>query len=635
VLLMRVQSLARAPHSCRAPRTTIRRSYPVRRILQSCSSDVDWFGSRARDLISNDTLDAFTYNARMQQYAVRIIERSRALLHSPHAPLWLAAVAFVMSLPSLWLGLQLDDRTYLRLFASGRSPLELLHESSSTLDGLKRQGVFAWWSGTSFSIHFLRPGAALTHWLEYRGWPESAWLMHLTNCALYAALVGVATLLYRELFEPGSKLAALAALMFCIDESHAQSVGWIASRHVVLATLFALLALYFHVRGRVQRRAGLQWVSVVCHVVSLLSGEFGLATLAYLVAYALVFEPGPARTRLRSIWPHLAIGMLWLSVYISLGGGVRDSVWYRDPVHAPLDVLVQGIADLPIWLVSQLGGDVASAALVLPQWLARVLALLLFLPLLALLIPALRDFVQARFFATGMLLSCVLLFATVPQDRLLLAASFGGFGWLACFIGGVSEQASTLMRTSASALRLPHLIIAPLAFIPTLGGVSAVDGAAQALAQAVPAGITQAVAVNLPLELLTNAAWSARDGVRAPLHQLYAGFASLTATRTDLRTLELATDGAWCTRPLERMFTSAHSMPVLGQVRSVDGIRVTVLLADDAGLPTRVRFEFADALDAPGRIWLVWHERRPVRWKPPPVGGRVEVPAASRLTLVF
>jgi hypothetical protein len=572
----------------------------------------------------------------MKQYAARLFDRSRTLLYSPLAPVGLAVLALVMSLPSLWLGLQLDDRTYLRLIAEGRTPLELLHEPATALAQLKRQGVFAWWSGGSFSIHFLRPGTALTHWLEYQWWPHAPWLMHLTNCTLYACLVFVATLLYRELFAGEAKLAVLAALMFCIDESHAQSVGWIASRHVILATLFALLSLLFHIRGRVQRSSGLHAASVACHALSLFSAEFGLATLAYLVAYASVLESGPLWSRLKTIWPHAVLAAVWVYLYIAIGGGVRDSVWYRDPIDAPLDLLVQGFADLPIWLLSQLGGDVASPALVMPQWLARVLALAFFLPLLALLIVPLKAFIQARFFATGMLLSCLLLFATVPQDRLLLAASFGGFGWLACLIGGVSERASALVRSSAAAMSLPHLIIAPLAFIPTLGGVSAVDGAAQALAQAVPAsGIHQAIAVNLPLELLTNAAWSAREGVRVPLHQLYAGFSKLSVTRPDSHTLEVATDDAWCTRPLERMFTSKRSMPGPGEVRTVDGMRATVLAVNDHGLPNRVRFEFADDLEAPGRVWLVWQDRRPVRWQPPAVGARVEVAAASMLSLVL
>jgi hypothetical protein len=64
-------------------------------------------------------------------------------------------------------------------------------------------------------------------------------------------------------------------------------------------------------------------------------------------------------------------------------------------------------------------------------------------------------------------------------------------------------------------------------------------------------------------------------------------------------------------------------------------MRATVVGVDADGLPNRVRFEFADSLESPGRIWLVWDERRPKRWQPPAIGARVEVPAASRLSLVF
>jgi hypothetical protein len=529
----------------------------------------------------------------MQQTAAehtKLSERARALLHSPNAPMALALLAFLISLPSIALGLQLDDRTYLRLFASGRGPLELLHETSESLAHEKQLGVFAWWSSPDFAVHFLRPATAASHWLESRLWPDSAWLMHLSNCLLYAMLVAVAALLYRELNPRDSKLAGLAALMFTVDEGHAQSVGWIASRHVVLATLFALLALLLHIRGRVHRRFSLQLASVTCTALALLSAEYGLVALAYIAAYAGVFEPGPLPARLKSVWPHALLGLIWVSIYVALRGGVRDASWYRDPITAPADTILQGLADLPLWLVSQLGGDVASAAVVLQPAVARILALLFFVPLLALLLPPLAASKPARFFATGMLMSCLLLFATVPQDRLLLAASFGGFGWLACFMCGVGEHSSALVRNSALALRVPHLFFAPLGFIPMLAGVSAIDGATQALAhEATQSGASQAIVVNLPAELMTNAAWSLRNESDVPLHQLYAGFSNLTATRPDARTLEIAAEDSWGTRPLERMFTTRRDMPALHAVRAVDGMRATVLGVDSQSRALRVR----------------------------------------------
>jgi hypothetical protein len=573
----------------------------------------------------------------MQHAAAKLLERARAVLYSPRAPRALALLALLISLPSLAVGFQLDDRMYRRLFASGRSPLELLHESHAALAHEKQLGVLAWWSSDDFSLHFLRPGTALTHWLEYRLWPDAAWLMHLGNCLVYAALVAIAALLYRELM-PNAKLAGLGALMFTVDESHAQSVGWIASRHVLLSSLFALSSLLLHVRARSQQRAYLRWTSVLATALALASAEYGVAGLAYLSAYAAIYESGPLRVRLRTVWPHLALGALWAAAYFALGCGVRGALWYRDPFTAPAETFVQGLADLPLWLLSQLGGDVANLALVMPQWLARALALLLFLPLLWLLLPPVAATRHTRFFASGMLLSCLILFATVPQDRLTLAASFGGFGWIAGFFGMAQASASKVVRSSATALLIPHLFFAPLGYMPILSGMSGIDGAARALADAVPSsGTRQAIAINVPLELLTNAAYSvrsARDAERVPLHQLYAGFSKLRAARPDEHTLELSVEDGWGTRPIERMFTARHGMPGEGEVRDVAGMRATVLAVDDHGSPKRVRFEFADALETPGRVWLVWNGKRPARWRPPPVGADIELPAASLLSLL-
>ena len=563
-------------------------------------------------------------------------DRAKSLLYSPAAPFVLAGLALLLSLPSLGLGVQLDDRTYRRLFAEGRNPLDLLHETEAALAHAKQLGVFSWWSGSEFTIYFLRPLSALSHQLEFALWPDAIWLMHGTNCALYALLVLIATLLYRELSPSDPRLAGLAALMFAVNESHAQVVGWVTSRHVMLSSLFALLAVLLHVRSRARRSPTLLLASALCTALALLSGELGVIALGYIVAYALAFESGALRSRLISTAPHVLIGAAWLAVYAALGCGVHDAGWYRDPIQRPFYTLLQGLVDSPLWLLSALGGDCANLGLVMPQTLARVLAVLLLAPLAWLIVPVLGSSRLARFYALGTLLSCAVLFATVPQDRMLMVMSFGGFGWLACFFVSVGEHSSLLLRSSAAGLSFPHLVMAPLGFIPLLGGALGVDASAQALAEAVPrAGVTQAVAVNLPLELLTNAAWSIRDASTTPLHQLYAGFSELSAERIDAKTLELSVEDGWCTRPFERLFTTPSSLPKLGETRSAEGMRATVVEVSADGLPKRVRFQFEDGLESASRVWLAWDGRRPVRWTPPAPGKRVEVPSASRLSLLF
>lgn len=574
-----------------------------------------------------------------QQHIRKLWAQARAaygaLVESPRAPLILAAVAFGLSLPSLALGLQLDDRNYLRLLAAGRTPFALLQESPSAVAALKAEGAFAWWSGPNLSIHFVRPVSALTHWVEARLWPGAPWLMHLTNCIVYAALVWIAALTYRAIVGSTSrKVAVVASLMFCVDDSHAQSVGWIASRHVVLATLFAILALYCHVLWRRQGENVYLFASLASHALALCCSECGTTALAYLVAYAIVLEPGRLLTRIGTIAPHLAIGAIWLSSYAAVGGGVHDAGWFRDPLHAPFDLLVSGIADLPIWLISHLGGDSAGFTLIMPMWLARVLGLLFLVPLLMLLVVPLQWFVEARFFALGLVLACIPLLATIPQDRLLIGASFGGFGWIGCLMGGVKATDTKPIRGGAVALRLPHLIGAVLGFIPTLDTAAPLEHATQELVHAVPAESRETIAVNVPAEWLGVAAYSTRKDNRAPLHQLYAGFSKLSAKRVDARTLELSVeDGSWCERPLGRMYAALRSMPEPGETRVAGDIHATVVTVDSHGLPTRVRFVFPDALDAPGRTWLVWKDKKPERWKPPAVGARVDVPAASMMSL--
>ena len=565
----------------------------------------------------------------------KAVLRARALLESPAAPLALGLLALGMSLPSLRLGLQLDDRAILRLFGEGRGVLEVLHESAQSIAREKQLGVFPWWTGPGFSIHFLRPLASLSHLLEYRLWPTAAWAMHLSNCVIYACLVGVAALLYRELL-PSPAAAGLAGLMFAVDDSHAANVGWIAARHTLLASLFGLLAVLCHVRARERGRVWLEVLSVAFTGLTLVTAEFGLAALAYLAGYALVLDSGSLHARLLRLSPHALLVAAWLALYTALGCGVHDASWYRDPAAAPVDTLLQGVADLPLWLLSQLGGDVANAALVLPQALARVLALLAFVPVWLWLAPTLRVSRAARFCGAGMLLSLVPLFSTVPQDRLTLAASFGGFGWIACFMTGVTERSPVFARSGVQALRVPHLFFAPLGFIPLLGGLSAVDSTAQALARAVPERATsQAIVVNLPVELLTNIAFNIRQNRSIPLHQLYAGFSELSVARLDDRTLEITSDHGWGSRPLERLFTARRSMPGKHATRMVGDMRATVMEVNDAGLPARVRFQASSTLDAAGRVWLVWRDKRPVPWRPPRVGERVELDSPSMLGLLW
>jgi hypothetical protein len=215
--------------------------------------------------------------------------------------------------------------------------------------------------------------------------------------------------------------------MFAVDEAHALSVGWIAGRNTLLAALFSLLALHFHLRDHSRRSTAL---STACVALALLSAEAGLWSLLFLLSAALCRGSGRARDALRALAPQLALGALWAGAYVVRGHGASGSSWYRSPAE-PLRALSEAAADLPLWAAGLFGPSGLSLSILYPAWVGRLAALPLALLLGYLLWPALRRSRESRLFAAAALLALAPVAFTVPSARMLLGASFGACGWIA------------------------------------------------------------------------------------------------------------------------------------------------------------------------------------------------------------
>jgi hypothetical protein len=580
------------------------------------------FGGAMTNITQNDDARSAAPRATALAYA-------RSKLDSPAAPLWLGALAFLMSLPSLSFGLQGDDHVHARSLLHGLEPLQMLQLPPDAFATMVQDGQFAWWTSPQLSVRFLRPLASLTHWIEFSWWPDATWAMHLTNILSYAALVAIAAATYREILGRGA-VSALAGLMFTFDGGHGSAAGWIASRNTLLATLFALLSILLHARSRTQRRLALGLASAASTALALSSAEYGVAALAYLVAYACVLDSGGWGSRARSLIPNALVGLVWAAVYVSGQYGFRHGGWYRDPSSDPLGVIGFGLADLPVWFLSQLAMNIAEFTIMADPGSVAVVAAVLVSPLLAWLYPSLRESPHARFFALGMWLSILPLFTTHPQGRLLIAPSFGALGWIACAITQATRATGVLQRTGRRVMRALHLVVAPMLFMLMLGQLVGVERSARALADNLPAeGGRDAVIINLPIELLTQFAWCIREELGAPplnsLHQLYAGDAALELTRIDDRTLDITASRGWGRTPFQRLFSSKGDLPGLGSTRSPRGLQATVLEVTPDGRPLRVRFAFTTALEADQRRWLVWRGNRPRPFVPPAVGTSVAI----------
>jgi hypothetical protein len=565
------------------------------------------------------------------------------LLSSPRAPAALALLALLLGLPSLTLAPVLDDHGFrFRLSVQQRGPsaaFHLLDPAAPTPTGARM-----WWASPPSEVRFFRPLAALSHFLDYRVWPGAVWWMRLESCLLYAWLVWLAATCYRRLASveaisgDGPATWGVAALMFAVNEANAHSLSMIASRNTLLYAAFGLLALLCHHVYRDSPRAWQRSLGPLAFALSLLSGEGGVATLGYLVAYTACVDDRARALRMRSVLPYAALVALWGSAYIALDYGSGGGALFRDPSGDPLGTLIAGLADLPVWIASQLSFGFATAGLAAPPAVVRLTALPIAVVLLLVLWPTLRERRLARFLALGSLLSLAPLMATWPQDRLLVMASFGAFGLLACFFDHAARSAARSQRVARRVLVAIHLVIAPLAFIPSYLAVASVTRAENKVDAALGSdpSPSEVIVVRAPTVGTLGYTLTRRLSERRPVprrsYELYAAGSTASVTRVDAQTLELAPAAGYCSSRPECIVTDSSVPFRVGQRIDLPGMQVEIRELTQRDTPARVRFRFSSALEDPARRWLVWTARGIEPFSPPAIGTTTQLPKLSALT---
>lgn len=551
---------------------------------------------------------------------------------------WVAVLAgTLLVLPSLGTGFALDDY-YHRAVLLGRSRFRGLFGAPDEMfrffrgDPVRTRaemdvGVLPWWTYPGIKAEFLQALTVLTHRLDYALWPNRPWLMHAQSIAWYAALVAVTACLYRRLFGP-SWQAGLAALLFAIDDAHGAPAGWLANRNSVVAAFFGVSALIAHDRWR---REGWRLGGVMGPVLlaaALLAKEEGIATCAYLFAYAAFLEPSGRSRGLATLLPYAAVVVVWRTLRAYGGYGVANVGLYIDPITDPGRFLVALVERFPLYLLGQWSFIPADiAAIVGPRarsvlwWIA-----LIFLALLGLtLLPLLRRDRLARFWTIGMLLAVVPVCATIPMDRLLIGVGIGAFGLMARFLALVLGHAGPppvrfLRRLPAimmaSAFMCWHLVLAPLAlpfralspfgfksveerfYVKTPFDAS-VEGQSVVLVN--PPSILHTFFLPIRREL---------DGLPVPRHTrvLATGIHDVTIFRADRSSLTVRPADGFLFLPPDQLFRNEQHPLVLGQRVELSGMTAVVEEISRDGRVLAVRFEFGVPLEDRSLRWLRYRQ---------------------------
>jgi hypothetical protein len=626
----------------------------------------------------------------------------RRLLEQWRLPAALALAAIILMLPTLRAGLFGDDLIQrLNQLASAELParafntgfvaansgqlatvanhlFDYVHGKQAALRA-REYGIAPWWAAENWTAALWRPLTAFTHWLDYRLYPNTPALMHAHNIAWYAAAVFLAATLYRRVAEAanGSRpresspsagsedkmgkglcAAGFAGFLWLLDKNTYLPVMYVANRGFIMALVFGLLCLHAHIRWRMSKSRAWMGLSVLSLTLSLLADEGGASTLAFLLAYALVLEPGRWQARLTSLFPAAAVVLVWRAVYVGFGFGVRNFPGYVDPGYAPLLFLKDLFPRANGLLGGQLTGVPPELAMALnPRW--RMILALFFggFGLVCALVfwPIARRNVVARFWAVVMLLALVPAATVAPLSKNLGFVAVGAFGMVASFLVAFAEREEraampVLLRMTAWCIAVwfvaAHIFAAGAARMVLARAtpiIPKVAARACAFGRLAEIGNRDVVVINDPTVLSAFVPFDRayhQQSLPKSLRILIPGSMPFKVNRLDESTLVLKaqqSDLFDCPAigPLHACYACKAANDFLfGEKTWRAGERVTnnafvaeILSVSGRGAPRSLAFYFDKPLDSEKRVWLYfdWGQWSHARFVLPRLGETVEV----------
>ncbi len=569
-------------------------------------------------------------------------------------PSIVAALAVLLALPALRAGWIMDDY-YHRTVMSPVSPYrELLGPPAEMFRFFRGDpvrtgrvmdvGVFPWWTDPTLKAEFLQALTVLTHQLDYALWPDSPVLMHAQSLLWLGAVVAAVAVFYRRMLGP-TWVAAVAALLFAVDDARGPVVGFIANRNVLIAATFGVSALICHDRWRREGSWRVAFLAPLLLAAALFSKEEGIGTCAYLGAYGLFADRAGRWRGCVALAPYVVVVFVWRSIRDYWGYGVQNMGLYVDPLTDPGPFMAALGERAPILILGQWGPIPAETAVVLhpPYSLAFLIAAVVFASLLLIAFaPLLKRDRLSRFWAAGMLFATVPVCATLPMDRLLTFAGIGAFGLLAqffAFVFGSSRNAPSIRWRRIAVYGLAwffvavHVVWAPLALPFRAANPLGPRWVEQRLYVHTPLGpaIGQKTLVIVNAPSPVNAGYVAflqfLAGKPVPRHirVLAPAIPAVAIRRLDNFTLEIRPDDGYIDWLLDRVFRGDRRPMALGEEVKLTGMTARVTDLTDDGRPAVATFRFDVPLESERLVWLCFKGQGFEPFSLPAVGQKTEI----------
>ncbi len=618
----------------------------------------------------------------VKQSGIRIrgLNFLKKFLSHHHLPTALAIGAILVMLPALRVGLVADDLVQravelgpdqlpTRLQDTGM-PLNpgrlgtVLHDlfpGITRMAQAKDYGVLPWWAPDDLKLGLWRPLTAFTHWLDYRLFPDSPALMHAENIACFAAIVFLATIIYRKLMGTGWA-AGLAALLFLLDGNTYFPVMFVANRGFLLSLFFGLLCLYKHHQWRSAKSRSAPALSALFLALSLFANEGGASTFAFILAYALVLEPGSLGRRALTVLPSILVIILWRAIYQHFTFGVANVGGYIDPANEPFQFALVAVPRTIVLLGAQISGIAPELLLAVKPSLqpaATAFYSVLFIAALVVFLPWLRRDKFAVFWLAVMVLAAIPAATVLPLSKNLGFVAFGAYGLVASFINGLASRPRRLperLRYQIPAWTVCVLLL--LAHVPgAIAGRILTAGTLNPVFKRLPYFFNfgqspevenkDIIVLNDPCALTLSYMPFYKAYHHLPLPRsartLVPGGADFDVRRTDDKTLVIQSRASnifsWNDLgPVHPHYAISAGTTAIGVPQCkrcfLDGLTVEVLESDASGLASLVAFRFAKPLESADFLWLQWDwsSRSFKPFQPPAIGRGVTLLGPSLLT---
>jgi hypothetical protein len=537
---------------------------------------------------------------------------------------------------------------------------------------LMNYGALPWWTVPGLRLAMLRPLPSALVWLDRAWFGSNAVLCHVHSALWWVLAVVAVAALYAHVLT--ARVAALALLVFALEEGHTLPLAWLANRGALIAMCLAISALVLHVRAR--EGGGRMWPSALLAAVALGAGEWAFPFLGYLVAYECAAAPGSARERVRALSPALAVGAAYLLARRALGYGTLRSGVYIDPLREPLQLIGAAAHRIPVFCADLVFGVPAMWWDFGSPWSRRLFALGVLSSAQWEALPSWRtwQFVfgvvalaavaygswsgmraergseprRLAFLLLGALLALVPVVSSFPSSRLVLPAAIGVAAWVAALIDALARHAwrlrtrrrahAALAALLAGALVYVHIVAAALTSHADVGSMARLYRSVRHSLLSAEFGAgdvrTQRV-IQLSASEHTNAVFLpfVRHAFGLPMPRSFWTLSAAPSAHRVLRPaanqLELRpTDATLLQSDMEKLYR-ADAFPFhAGDIVTLDGMSVAILSVR-GGKPDAVRFTFARALEDPQYVFVAATDQGIRRLRLPAIGAELALPAAK------